>query len=400
MAEKKGNSKIVWIILFAIVTVLLCYLFTVVYFFFISPYNISLKLGFWPFASEQSIGDMYMDAVVQINYKATDDHFEEVYANVTGVNVRIDGYILAPLSEFADCSQEAQIKVFTNGGTAYNGQVVSEDKNRNLAIIKCKNMDGSNKKIKLPYVGIGKLSDCSEGTKVIVTSLNAKARTLASSVTSGVIDESMLTLTVPKDVDGERGYDFTVSNGFVVETNASAALNGGAAFNKKGKLLGFSFGRLVEASLPAGQGYFQPVYGTNDYIKTVVSNKGKIYENKLVDAFCGFDSYEADDMVQTWAQGRDTFYFDDTWNIITEEVIAFSCSGDKGFHLYKPFEYDGKIIPAHSAITRVKIGKINQKIEWRCDLIDTLFKAKKGDTVVLTYVELESQVPKTLSFTV
>ena len=75
MAEKKGISKVFWIILFAVITILLCYLFTVVSFYFIWPYNISAKLGLWPFGSQQSIGRMYMDSVVQINYKAIDDHF-------------------------------------------------------------------------------------------------------------------------------------------------------------------------------------------------------------------------------------------------------------------------------------------------------------------------------------
>lgn len=402
MAEKKGTSKVVWIILFAIVTVLLCYLFTVVYFFFISPYNISLKLGFWPFASQASIGEMYMDSVVQINYKAIDDHFENVDINVVGVNVKKEGVIIAPLSEFSTCSDDAQIKIFTNGGSAYNGNMVFQDKNRNIAILKCENIDGSDKKIRIPYVGIGSLSDCEVSTKVIMTSVGVKTRALVADVMGGTIEENNLSLSAPKDVDGTYGYDYTVSNGFVVDAEDGGYFAGGAVFNKKGKLLGLSFGKLMETTLPDGEYFFQPVYGTKDYIDEVAKDKTGTYKNEFVDAFCGFDVHEAMDMVKVWGvdSGRDTFYFDNTWNTITEDVTKFFGSAEGGFHLFKEFDYKGNKIAQHSAITRVKVGRNETKIEWRSDLIDAVFKAKKGDRVVLTYLEMDSATPKTISFTV
>lgn len=399
MAEKKGNSKIIWIILFAIITVLLCYLFTVVYFYFISPYNISAKRGLWPFGSDQTVGEMYMDSVVHINYKTVDDNFENVDVNVIGVNVRVDGYVLAPLSEFSNCSQDAQIKVFTNSGTAYNGVVAFEDKNRNLVVIKCESMSGG--KVKIPYVAIGSLADCKMDSKVIMTSISTNARVFNSSIVGGVIVENGISLPVPKDVDGSVGYDFTVSHGFEVLTFQSG-FNGGAVFNKKGKLLGLSFGRLLETTLPFDHFYIQPVYGALDYIKEVAGSKTGTYKNELVDAFCGFDVFEATDMIKTWGDelGKTTFYFDNTWNTITDDVTVFINSAEKGFHLFKEFDYKGKTIPQHSAITKVRVGKNTKTIEQRSDLFDTLFKAKKGDTVVLTYIELGDMTPKTLSLTV
>lgn len=402
MAEKKGISKVFWIILFAVITILLCYLFTVVSFYFIWPYNISAKLGLWPFGSQQSIGRMYMDSVVQINYKAIDDHFENVDINVCGVNVRKNGCIIAPLSEFSNCSEDAQIKVFTNGGRAYGGVVVAKDKNRNLAIIKCKNMDGSDKAINIPYVGIGSLSDCKTGTKVIMTSVNPKTRSFTSSISGGFISENSLIYNAPKEVDGELGYDYTVSSGFLVETVGSASFSGGAVFNKKGKLLGLSFGVLPTASENPSECFVQPVYGALDYIKKVASLENGVYKNDLVDAFCGFDAFEAEDMITIWGEdsGKTTFYFDNTWNNITDDILKFTSSGEKGFHLFKEFSYNGNTISAHSAITKVKVGDKIQNVKYRCDLIDTLFKAKKGDRVVLTYIELDDPTVKTLSFSV
>ncbi len=402
MAGRKASSKIIWISLFAIVTVLLCYLFTVVYFFFISPYDISLKLGFWPFGSEASVGQMYMDSVVEIKYKAIDDHFETINVNVIGVNVKKDGLIITALSELVYCSEDAEITINTNGGAAFKGDIVYQDKNRNLAFIKCKNFEGINKAIKIPYVGIGTLSDCKEGTKVIMASVGIKSRALVASVVGGKIEESNLALSVPKEVDGEFGYDYTVSNGFVAQTKNGSNFSGGAVFNKKGKLLGLSFGKLLDTTLDNGNYFIQPVYGAKDYIEAIASSKTGKYQNELVDAFCGFDVNEAEYMVKIWGvdTGKGTFYFDDTWNTITEDVTQFFASGEKGFHLFKEFDYNGNKISQHSAITKVRVGRNETQIVWRSDLIDAVFKAKKGDTVVLTYIEMNSTTPKTLSFTV
>ena len=80
--------------------------------------------------------------------------------------------------------------------------------------------------------------------------------------------------------------------------------------------------------------------------------------------------------------------------------MTFTSSGEKGFHLFKEFSYNGNTISAHSAITKVKVGDKIQNVKYRCDLIDTLFKAKKGDRVVLTYIEFDDPTAKTLSFSV
>lgn len=410
MAERKGASKVVWIILFTIITVLLCYLFTVIYFYFISPYNIALKLGFWPFSNTQSIGEMYMDSVVQINYKAQDEQFNDIDVNIVGVNVKQNGVIIAPLSEFSALTDDAQINIFTNKGTAYKGTVAFQDTNRNLAILKCQNVDGSKKKIKIPYVGIGSIGDCSPSTKVIMTAVGLKARALSTSVTGGVIVDSGDTtshLPVPKIVNSESGhdyrydyrYDYTLSYGFVVQANNNSTFSGGAVFNRKGKLLGLSFGRLVETNLERGESLFMPVYGAKDYIGTI--GKTGTYKNELVDAFCGFDTTEAKSMLDEWSAGRDTYYFDHTWNNINDEQ-NFKLAQNGGFYLFKEFNYKENTIAQKSIITKVKVGGKEVKIDFRVDLIDTLFKAKAGDKVVLTYDEKgeETSTTKTISFTV
>ena len=92
MEEKKSNWKVFWYVILAFIAVVLCYLFVVIYFFYISPNNISLKLGFWPFLSDQTVGEMYLDATVELNFKANEE-FDVLDKSVVGVNIREDGYI-------------------------------------------------------------------------------------------------------------------------------------------------------------------------------------------------------------------------------------------------------------------------------------------------------------------
>ena len=401
MAEKKGNSKIVWIILFSIITVILCYLFVVVYFYFISPYNISLKIGFWPFVSDEAIGEMYADATVQINYEATDENFEQVSVSVVGVNVKKDGYILAPLSEFSDYSELTQITIFTNSGTAYNGELLYSDKNYNIAVFKCLNIDGSDKKIRIPYVKIGDKSDYSAYDDVILISSTSGSK----AVISGAIEDTDYVECVPKLVDGVEVYDYTVSYGFIVSTGDNYSFAGGAVFDTKGKLLGFCFGELLETNLLPGEYFIQPAYGAKYFLEDIVDAQedGEVYQNDLLSAVCGFDNYEATFMVdhEQGETGSKTFYFDRAWNPASTAIEEFSLSGGPGFYLFKEFDFEGNVIPANSVIQGVKIGNESKvDVDWRVDLIDALYSAESGDRVLLTYTEEGASSVKTLSFTV
>ncbi len=400
MGEKKKSSKIIWFVLLAIVTVVLCYLFTVVYFFFISPYNIALKIGFWPFLNEKDVGKMYLDATTQINFKTMDENFDNVEVSIVGVNVSKDGYILAPLSEFSAWDASVQISVFTKSGTAYKGEMVYMDENYNLAVLKCKNMDGSNKAIKIPYVNIASKDEYIKDTKVIMTSMNTRTRAFTSSYQSGVIEDTDYFASVPKKVEGIATRDFTVSYGFIVSTNLNSSFQGGLVFNKKGRFLGFSFGTLLEFNIPDGQYFVQPAYGAKNFIKNVFAMNGQPYQNLLVETVCGFDISEGVDMTETLGsvQGRDTFYFDGKWNPITAEITEFCHSENKGFYLFKDFVYNDKTVSAGAILTDVKVNGKTTKIEVRNDLIDALYGAKKGSPVEFKY--LQAGQTETLSFTV
>lgn len=398
MGEKKGNSRIVWVILFAIVTVILCYLFTVVYFYFISPYNIAVRIGVWPFVSDSSIGEMYSDATVQINYEAVDENFEKIDVSVAGVNVRKDGYIIAPYSEFSNYSQEALITIFTNSGTAYKGKLLYADINYNLAIFKCLNMDGSNKKIKIPFAAIGAVKNYDVGEEVIMLSVGANNK----AIVSGSIKDNGYIECVSKKVDGCDVLDFTVSYGFITETDDGTSFNGGVVFDKNGNLLGFSFGKLLEANLLPTEYFIQPAYGAKYLLKDVANayKADETYVHPLISALYGCDSLEAEYMVnhEQGEYGSKTFYFDNGWNPVDSHMEDFSLSGDTGFFLLRDFVYRDNTISANSIIRSVTVSGTRFFVEYKCDLIDAFYKLDEGDKIVISYLD-ENAVQKSITFT-
>ena len=85
---KKSNKIFLWGTILAITSLLLCYVFVVLYFFYISPNNISIKFSLWPFLDDKTIAQMYLDATVDIEVSG-----EESFV---GVNVKENGVIVAP----------------------------------------------------------------------------------------------------------------------------------------------------------------------------------------------------------------------------------------------------------------------------------------------------------------
>ena len=76
MKDIKSNSKLLWYIVFALLTVVMCYFFVVIYFYYISPYSVANRMTFWPFATEKQVAEMYSDTVVEINFSVENEDFE------------------------------------------------------------------------------------------------------------------------------------------------------------------------------------------------------------------------------------------------------------------------------------------------------------------------------------
>lgn len=391
MSEKNSTKKLVWYVLFALVTVVCCYLFVVVFFYFIYPYNISLKLAFWPFVSEEQVGQMYSEATVKVTFKYQNDEFEDEEISVVGVNIDKDGYILFPFSEISECTDYSQIKVLTASGTVYSGTFIYGNKDYNLALIKCEN--AANGKVKIPFVKVFGNSDYSGVERVIVSN----SKLITSSVWNGYLkDTGYVHPHAAKNGANEDVLSYTIEGGFVISIKGSLAFNGGAVFDKSARLLGFSYKDTlsIESSvLGQGEYFVMPAYAVKlFYSDAVKAYKNKeTYKNTLVSSFNGFDKTEANKMKDLKKDdgGEEKIYFNGDWQAISSDFDHFLTSDIQGYYLYTDFNYVDKNIAKNAIITSVSVDGKKVDIEYKTDLFDALFKAKSGSAIKLTYQRFE-----------
>lgn len=391
MAER-GNKKLVWYILFALIAVVFCYLFIVVFFYYVSPYDISLKITFWPFSSSKQIGNLYSDAIVDVRV----DYLEEgsfdpddiKHADITGVNVRKDGVIVVPYSEIKKCENVQSIKVMhIKSGGGYVGEMIYSSKDYNLALIKCKNLDGSDKQIKLPFVK-ETAKEVSSGNEVIVTSSNL----VKSSVWLGnVTGTDMLHAVVKVDDENNKYLSYTMEQGYAIKIDyGNLSFNGGAVFDRYAHLLGFSFEDTLEVFQDQQTTfYIQSTKALPLFLDEALKayENGKAYPSDFVKSFVGFDSEEAHVMYENSIikEGKRHIYFNDAWREISDNLQQYLDVQMDGYYLYEKFEYNGKILNAGAVVTGITINSTKFDVAYKTELFDALFKCKKGDSVTIHY---------------
>ena len=405
--KKNSNSKVIWYVLFAIVTVILCYLFIVVYFYYISPNNISAKLIVWPFSSNQQIGQMYLDATVEIDFKVTNEAtFEEEEKQVVGINVREDGYVVAPYNDFRSCTPETEFQVYTNSGRVYGGKLLYCNDDFSLAIIKLENVLENEGKIKLPYVSI------------------------ASSSSRILYSQSVLAISSPKDdgkhiwqamplgedtvfvapqivVDNRHAVDYVLEDCCEIELENSAydSFESGVLLNNSGDLLGFAFNGLGDDnafhyfSLPA------------DKIKLILSDvvdayqNGQTYQNDLADGLVGFDHVELESFIRasTENSGQEVnFWFENAWRIYTDEMTkVYYLNTTPSFYVLEDWNYNGEtILNAGDCIFSVSSKGKTYIGDKRVNIMQAFYGLDKGDTVTVYYQNVNNLDDQLLSKTI
>lgn len=389
MSKKEGSkSKILWSILFGFVTIILCYLFVVVYFFYVSPYNISLKVSLWPFLSDQAIGEMYLDATMEINFTVTDKiTFEETEKSVVGVNIRQDGYIIAPYNEFRYCDEDTQITILANSGKVYNGKLLYGDMNYDLAVLKCENVLGEEKEIKIPYVSI---SHSSLYSSVLAIGSPMKTKTVWTGAVTNLRLTDVYTTT---EIEGKNAVDFVIEDCYTVELKESSqSFGGGAIFNDEGGLLGLSF----EDTLDDGSHIIIPIDDVNLFLEDVVkSYKNQVqYKNDIVESVVGFDKTEIvchSNVANENVGQEEYFYFNDAWQTFSDEIIAFYSGSTDGYYLFEDWVYDGRtVLGAGKVVASIKINYSTHSASTKTDFVESLYKINKKDKVVVYYYELDS----------
>ena len=387
MAADNGKKKLLWTILFSLIAVIFCYLFIVVFFFFISPYNISLRLAFWPFSTTAQTGEMYNEAIVDVSFRFQNDEFEDKEISVTGVNVRKDGYIVLPYSEIWECDDFSQIKVLTNSGKIYAGEFLYGNSVYNFAVIKCKNIDSGNKKIKIPFVKIANPEDYENYDDVIVTA--GSLRENSTSIWSGEVTESGYTYLVKKKTNENEDYfSYSIEDGFAIKLDyGSYSFSGGAVFDKSANFLGFSYADTLEVtSLQPSEYFIQPAKPVNYFLDKVISayKAGETYSNIIAEKFVGVDGLEANKICELKKEENDYVYYLEDWHELKDSFGVFSAA-QNGFYLFERFENDGEIIEADSVISFIKVDDVRIDVQTKNAFFDALYSAKKGSRIQVYY---------------
>lgn len=389
MEEKNDHKKIIWIILFALLSVVLCYMFVVIYFFYIDSYNISAKLAVWPFFSESSKVEQYSNAVVDVSFEFEDDNLDTQKYSTVGVNIHKDGYVVVMYDYFRNCSQDTQINVKTNAGESLVGKIVFCDIRFNLAILKCQTGDGRD--VKLPYLRIGNFDELGLKDKVYAISspLNDKNKfTMAVGESQQIISEIT-----------ESNYivvDYFMKDCKTLTTQDEPNFKTGAIVDSSGKFEGLAF--QVSSSSEGGPHYCMM---NGSYIKSVLNSvvdcvkKNKPFECKLAESFHGFDKndyklfnvYSSDQDGNGYLNG---FYFEGKIEDYTEESEEFGYSNIDGFFLFKDLKYnDQEILTAGNVITSFRIDNKNAvQINTSENFIYEIYKLKSGQKLTLNYITM------------
>ena len=146
MVKRNGVWKIFTIIGILLLAVLLCYFSVALYFYFGKVNDISGKLKVYNLMSDESVGEMYLDASYCL--QSGDKKFY-------GINVDESGYLVTIASDVAD---ETDFYAYSGRGEVFFGKLVFCDESYNLAIVKLFDIVDSEKELSLPYVSIGDIS--------------------------------------------------------------------------------------------------------------------------------------------------------------------------------------------------------------------------------------------------
>ncbi len=373
---KRQNSLIVWIIVAVIATIVFCYGFSVLYFYEISPNNISSKISVWPFLSDKDIGNMYKESLVEISFMTEDSE-----KSIVGVNVREDGYIVAPFDELRSCDENTQIVIKPESGKVYDGKILFGDMNYNLAILKCENPNKS-AGVKLPFVKISNLFNLD--SVICLESLNEEASF------GEVTEVSEFPLTFSTLYNNQQVVDFVIENGVLLIFDKH--ISGGPVFDRNGGLLGFGY------EVESGQQYVGNYLVPTKSLKLIINRVAKAYQQKtsfskeLVDSFVGFDKQELVEFHTMSNESPDykTFFFKGKEIEYPESVEIYESSDLEGFFLLEDFNFKNTSISKDCVITQLISGENSVKVKNKLDLFDFVYSLSNGKNLEIIYQSLSN----------
>ena len=395
---KQDTKKLIAYIVFALLAVALCYLFIVVYFYYINPYDISVKLAFWPLQSDKSLSELYMDSVVEVSFNVKGDFEENETISITGVNVRKDGFVVCPYHTLSSMQEGSVLSVKDSKGNVYNGKLLYSEKNLDVAIIKCVNIQNEKAEIKIPFV---KYSGVGQENVLIV---NSPLQNGAKYAKSSLVGYCIVPFVTEKD--DYVALDYVWENAVAVSYNQN--ILDGIVFDRDAHVLGFSCPDKFDFD-SKDVNVFLPISNIELFFDNVVEKyyNDLEYDMPLANLFLGLDrvefeyNYDLSMNIQEedYNNNPTNFYFDGTWQPYTDDIIGFILGEVDGFYLLKPFVYKDVQIDANSRIDYVKVNGTNYTVFTRCDLMLAIHHIESGDEVTIVVGNNESAVTQNVQFT-
>lgn len=396
------NMKVFWIIFSIILSLAVIYMFVVIYFYYISPNNISLKLKIWPFNSDDAIAEMYVDTTVKLEFETQNPETNEVSTvSIVGVNIKENGVIVTLYDQLRYIKQDSPITVTTSNGI-FAGDFVYGDMNYNLALIKCKNKEGKSGSIKIPYVEIAQESDMQHCDNLFVISAPDESKKVRKGSlvnnTKAVVPKYTSFSNVSKVVD------YVMKDCYLFNVENAIDFTRGVVYNKSGNVFGLSAGYVEEASSSKPTTLiryqiYSPVYNVNHFYDKAMSayqkDKENLYQNSVLQEMKVVD---LNDM--TWHKeaseeisgNENGFYFSETreWKEYTSKLEQFIDNRVDSVFLVDDFMHnDETVLEAGNNIVSIKIGAATYKTTDKLALANVLYATKDGQKIILNYTTVD-----------
>ena len=385
MVKRNGVWKIFTIIGILLLAVLLCYFSVALYFYFGKVNDISGKLKVYNLMSDESVGEMYLDASYCL--QSGDKKFY-------GINVDESGYLVTIASDVAD---ETDFYAYSGRGEVFFGKLVFCDESYNLAIVKLFDIVDSEKELSLPYVSIG---DISYSTFSLNPSYIVVGNPLENNNILSINSLSLYKYIIytTSQVDGSDVVDYVNVNAYYYTISDHSKYSQEAVFNRTGELLGLVYSYSDNAK--NDEMFILSV----SIIKTVLDDvkNSEYYENSLVSKVNGFDMYE----LQCYLDCSNTnsgvyyIYFDGLWREVDTNLITKYQNGLDGVYLVEDFVYGDEIIKGNSLITSVNYKQKSYSITTKLDLFYLFYQAKSGEEIKITWQDLDTTTISTTSLVV
>ncbi len=367
MAENSGAKRIFVIIGMVLLSIVLCYFSVALYFYFVTPNDITSKLSTWNLMGDNEIGEMYLDATYEVSYGEED---------FVGVNVDKNGYVLTCNHNFENYNDE-KITLYHNSGGMYSGEIVFSNDVLNLTILKISDYFDESKNLNLPYVKTGDLRSSIFGREYLAIGSPFEEGNITN--VSGVDYSSGYVTTLYDELEV---VDFICLDSISFTVKNYESTSQGALFDKTGRLVGLTYAYALNEDSVADADY----YAVSTAEVSSIVKKVKNGENLDID-IAGFDMQELS--IYMLYELNDQIFYDGSWMTLDDGIMNYYL-GHEGIYLTEDFVLNDSVLSKNNLITSISYNGYSQSVVTRYELYNTLYSLADGTTFTLTSIDLST----------